>query len=111
MANDDRRSEQFIREVDEEYRRAQVGALWDRFGWLVIAACILVVLVTAGYRGWAWWQHREAAQYGDVYLAAIEKLDGEQRDEGIAELNARLARWEQGGSATALTTRRRHSAR
>ena len=52
MANDERQSEQFIREVDEELRRAQLKAIWDRFAPLIIGVCVLVVAVTAGYRGW-----------------------------------------------------------
>ena len=62
MATEDRQSEQFIREVDEELRRAQLKAIWDRFAPLIVGVCVLVVLVTAGYRGWIWWQAREAAQ-------------------------------------------------
>ena len=77
--DDDRTSDTFIREVDEELRRDQLKALWDRFGLLLIAAAILVVAVTAGYRGWIWWQEREAARWGDQFVAALEAADaGEQ---------------------------------
>lgn len=86
MADDDRRSEQFIREVHEEYRREQLSTLWQRFGWIVIGVCVLVVLITAGYRGWIWWQEREAARYGDAYLSAVEQLDSGNRDEAEAAL-------------------------
>jgi hypothetical protein len=98
MANDDRRSEQFIREVDEELRRAQLKAIWDRFAPLIIGVCVLIVLVTAGYRGWEWWQARQAAQAGDRYLAALQKI-GTNRSEGEAEL-AKIAA--EGGGYAAL---------
>lgn len=75
MAQDDRQSEQFIREVDEEYRRAQLKQVWDRFAPFIIGACVAVVLVTAGYRGYLWWQAREAAREGDIYLTATEQLE------------------------------------
>lgn len=91
MSNDDRSSDQFIREVDEELRRDQLKALWDRFGWLVIAVCILVVLVTAGYRGWYWWQERRAAEAGDRYMAALDAAaagKAEDADKGLAEVAA-----------------------
>lgn len=79
MAHDDRTSDQFIREVDEELRRDQLKSLWDRFGLYVIVACILIVAITAGYRGWVWWQERQAAEWGDRYLAAVEAAEaGEQ---------------------------------
>ncbi|HWT31892.1 MAG TPA: tetratricopeptide repeat protein [Propylenella sp.] len=99
MATDDRKSEQFIREVDEELRRAQLKAIWDRFAPLIIGVCVLVVVVTAGYRGWIWWQAREAAQAGDRYLAALENLNGENRALGEAEL-AKIA--EEGGGYAPL---------
>jgi hypothetical protein len=77
--DDDRKSDTFIREVDEELRRDQLKALWDRFGLYLIAAAILVVLITAGYRGWIWWQERQAAHWGDQFVAAMEAAEaGEQ---------------------------------
>jgi hypothetical protein len=85
MSSDDRRSEQFIREVDEELRRAQLKSIWDRFGPLIIGVCVLVVVVTAGYRGWIWWEARQAAQTGDRYIAALDTL-GTDRAAGQAEL-------------------------
>lgn len=102
MANDDRRSEQFIREVDEEFRRAQMHALWQRFGGLFIGVCVLVVLATAGYRGWLWWQERQAARYGDAYLAAIDQLDAGQSDEAKAALDRIIG---EGGEGYALLAR------
>jgi hypothetical protein len=104
MANDDRRSEQFIREVDEELRRAQLKAIWDRFGVLIIGVCILVVLVTAGYRGWVWWQARQAAIAGDAYLAALSELEGKSSEEGQTALR-RIA--EEGSAGYAVLARLR----
>jgi hypothetical protein len=88
MANDERRSETFIREVDEELRRDQLKALWDRFGWLFIVICVLIVAITAGYRGWIWWQEWRAAEAGDRFLAALEAIESGNREEGEADLNA-----------------------
>lgn len=88
MANDDRQSEHFIREVDEELRRAQLKALWDRFAPLIIGVCLAVVAVTAGYRGYLWWQERQAAQAGDRYMAALTALEAGNAADGEAQLNA-----------------------
>ncbi len=41
-----------FREVDEDLRREQFKRLWDRFGTYVIGLAVLIVVVTAGYRGW-----------------------------------------------------------
>ncbi|MHA1189673.1 MAG: tetratricopeptide repeat protein [Alphaproteobacteria bacterium] len=83
MANDDNTSEQFIREVDEEFRRDQLTALWMRYGRYVIAACVLVVAITAGLRGNDWWQAKQAAERGDAYLDAIEaRQEGDSQAAG-----------------------------
>ncbi len=76
MSNDDRTTDQFIREVNEELRRDQLKELWDRFGTLFIAVCVAVVAITAGYNGWVWWQEKQAAEAGDRYLAALQSIDG-----------------------------------
>jgi hypothetical protein len=104
MANDERRSETFIREVDEELRREQLQTLWNRFGWIFIGICVLIVLITAGYRGWIWWQERQAAQAGDRFLAALEQIQGGNREEGEAALQA-IA--EEGGAGYAALARLR----
>ena len=88
MADDERRSETFIREVDEELRRDQLKSLWMRFAPLIIGVCVLVVALTAGYRGWIWWHERQAAQAGDRFLAAIEQIESGKRAEGEAALQA-----------------------
>lgn len=77
MADDDRTTDQFIREVDEELRRDQLKQLWDRFGTLFIAVCVGVVAIVAGYNGWVWWQEKQAAEAGDRYLAALQSIDRE----------------------------------
>lgn len=88
MANDDRQSQQFVREVDEELRRDQLKALWDRYAPYIIGVCLLVIAVTAGYRGWIWWQERQAAEAGDRFMAALESIESGDRAAGEAELAA-----------------------
>jgi hypothetical protein len=101
MANDERRSDTFIREVDEELRRDQLKALWTRFGPLFIAVCVLIVAVTAGYRGWLWWEERKAAEAGDRFMAALTKIESGDREAGEAELAAIAEQSETGYSALA----------
>lgn len=45
---------EFIREVNEDYRRDQVAEIWRRYSGVIIALAILVV---AGVGGWRYWQH------------------------------------------------------
>jgi hypothetical protein len=63
-------NDEFIREVDEEYRRDQVAQIWQRYNGLIIALAVLLVALVGG---WRYWQHIEqtnaeaaAARYEDA---------------------------------------------
>jgi hypothetical protein len=65
---------EFIREVDEEYRRDRIAQFWKRYSALVVGLLILLVL---GVAGWRYWQNTErsraefaAVQYQDAIGAA-----------------------------------------
>lgn len=76
----------FIREVDEELRRDQLSGLWSRYGRVAIGLAVLVVLATAGYRGWEYWADRQAAQSGDAFLKAVELSQAGKNDDATAAL-------------------------
>lgn len=76
----------FIREVDDEMRQDQLRALWSRFGNYLIAAAVLIVLATGGYRGWQYYSQTRAAGSGDAFMAAVEQSDDGRHDEAIAAL-------------------------
>jgi hypothetical protein len=77
----------FVREVNDELRQDQIKGLWNRFGNIVIAAAVLVVLGTAGYRGWEYWRDQQAASSGDAFLSAIELSRSGKQDDAVAALN------------------------
>jgi hypothetical protein len=77
-----------FREVDEDLRREQAKRLWDRFAPYVIALAVLIVAVTAGYRGWVYWQERQAAASGDRFLAALDLATAGKHAEAITALEA-----------------------
>src|SRR5262249_16587080 len=60
-----------FQEVDEEVRREQFKKLWERYGGYLIAACIVVVLGAGGWRGYEWWQAKQAGQTGGAVWQAI----------------------------------------
>jgi hypothetical protein len=60
-----------FQEVDEEVRREQLKKLWERYGGLLIAACVLVVVATAGWRTYEWWEGKKAAEAGSAFQAAV----------------------------------------
>lgn len=57
-------------EVDEEVRRERLKKLWDRYGGLLIAACVLVVVAVGGWRTYEWYQAKKAAEAGAAFEAA-----------------------------------------
>jgi hypothetical protein len=67
--------ESLFREVDEELRQEQVKKLWDKYGNLIIAACVAVVLAVAGIKGWQYWQVKQAEAAGATYFEAVKLLD------------------------------------
>ena len=44
--------DEFIREVDEEYRRDQIAQMWARYNGVIIALAVLLVSAVAGWRYW-----------------------------------------------------------
>ncbi|RWA75026.1 tetratricopeptide repeat protein [Mesorhizobium sp. M1C.F.Ca.ET.193.01.1.1] len=77
----------FIREVNEEIRREQAQALWDRFGPALLALAILVVLATAGVVGYRYWDETRANRSGDAFSAALKLANDGKNDEAIAALD------------------------
>lgn len=82
MADDDT----FIREVDEQIRQDRAQELWSRYGKIIIAGAVLIVVATAGFRIWDYYQTAQSAAAGDQYLAAIELSNDGKHDEALAAL-------------------------
>lgn len=81
-------TDEFIREVDDEYRREQIARIWQRFGGLIVACAVLVV---AAVGGWRYWQHAEAgrAEAASVrYDDAVQLARDGKRDEAEATLTS-----------------------
>lgn len=60
-----------FREVDEEVRREQLKRLWERYGYLIVAVCILIVAGVGGWRGYEYWQGKKAGQTATAYEQAV----------------------------------------
>ncbi len=82
------RNDEFIREVDEEYRRDQLAKVWQRYSGLIIA---VVVLVVGGVGGWRYWEHMQEtrAQAAAMRFEDAVKLSNENKaQEADAALEA-----------------------
>lgn len=58
-------------EVDEEVRREKLQQLWNRHQGLIIGAALLIVVGVGGWRGYQWWQAKQAAEAGGAFQAAM----------------------------------------
>lgn len=94
----------FIREVNEELRSEQVRAVWRRFGPVLIAGAVAVVVGTAGYVGYEYWRENQAAASGDQFLAALDLAGQSKPDEALGALKA--LETESGGSYAVLAQMR-----
>ena len=58
-------------EVDEEVRRERLQKLWERYSIYVIALAVLIVAAIGGWRGYEWWQAKQAATAGAAFESAL----------------------------------------
>jgi len=81
----------FLREIEEEVRRDRLMKIWERYQTPIVAAAVLIVLATAAWRGWQWYQARENMQAGSRFEQALalsqdnKQADSEKMLAGIAK--------------------------
>ena len=84
-----------FQEVDEEVRRERLKKLWDRYGYLLIALCVLIVAGIGGWRGYEYWQAKKAGESGVAYEQAMQLAQAGKHKEA----DAAFARIAAGGTA------------
>ncbi|WP_230533034.1 tetratricopeptide repeat protein [Microvirga roseola] len=84
-------NDEFIREVDEEYRRDQIAQIWQRYNGVIIGVALLVVIAVAGWRYWEYRQQSLAQAAAVQYEQALSLSREEKSQEAQAALEA-LAR-------------------
>lgn len=77
----------FIREVNEEIRSDRAKALWDRFGPILIGAAVLIVLGTAAFVGYRYWDTSRANRSGDAFSKALKLANDGKQDEALTALS------------------------
>jgi hypothetical protein len=80
--------ESLFREVDEEVRQEQFKKLWDRYGNLIIAACLIVIAGVAGFEGWKYWQKQQAEAAGDKFYSAVALAGSGKAEEALTQFQA-----------------------
>ncbi len=71
-------------EVDEEVRREKIKQLWDRYSALIIGVALVIILGVAGWRGYDWWETRQAAEWGASFEAAAALAEAGKHAEAAA---------------------------
>ncbi|MCL4746246.1 MAG: tetratricopeptide repeat protein [Burkholderiaceae bacterium] len=65
-------------DLEEQEQIATLRAFWNKYGNFILTVVTVVLLAVAAYRGWGWYQARQAAQasvaYGEL-VAAFERKD------------------------------------
>ena len=94
--------EVLLREVDEAFRKDQLGIVAERYGWLIGGALFLAL---AGFGGYLFWQDRRETQLeqaSEKLITTLDKLEAGQIDQAEDDLAA-LA--EEASSATAASAK------
>ncbi|ESY56495.1 MULTISPECIES: tetratricopeptide repeat protein [unclassified Mesorhizobium] len=76
----------FIREVNDEIRREKAQVLWDRFGPAILVLAVLVVLGTAAFVGYRYWDETRANRSGDAFSQALKLANDGKSDESLTAL-------------------------
>jgi hypothetical protein len=91
--------ENIFREVDEDLRREQIAAMWDKYGVYVLAVAAIIIVVVGGYNAYRWWQNKVAAENGQAYYEATQLLDEKNSPQAVEAL-AKITQNATGGYRT-----------
>lgn len=73
--------DEFIREVDEEYRRDQIANIWRRYNGLIIALAVLLVAAVGGWRYYEYSRLQRSEAAASRYDEALKQSrDGRSED-------------------------------
>jgi hypothetical protein len=83
MSDDDN----IFREVDQDMRREQIAAMWDKYGIFVLIGAGFIVAIVGGYNAYQWWTEKRAAESGQAYYAASQLINQKKAPEALAAFN------------------------
>jgi hypothetical protein len=75
-------------EVEEDLRRDQAAAIWNKYGSYIIGAALLLVLAVAAHWGWTKYTTNQQMQASADFLAAASTSDLKQREAALGRIAA-----------------------
>ena len=76
-------SEPLENEIEEELRKKQLKALWDRFGLYLIAVILIIIMSFGGYEFSKYLGYKNSESASDQYEKALAVLDNENNNDAI----------------------------
>lgn len=76
----------FIAEVNAEFRQEKALAFWRRYGFSIIGAIILFILMIVAYQIYHHEQIKKGGSIGDAFVKSLDFADKRQFDEAIKQL-------------------------
>jgi hypothetical protein len=80
--------ESLFREVDEEVRQDEYIKIWDRYGNYFLGLALAIVLGVSSFKGWEYYQTKQAEDASTIYLDAATKANAGKADDALAALAA-----------------------
>lgn len=77
-----------FREIDEELRQEKYEKLWQRYGKLIIAAGVAIILAVAGYKGWEQYQTSRRIEDGARFSTAKTLMENGKAEDARALFDA-----------------------
>ena len=68
-------SDNIFREVEEDLRRDQLTALWDKYGIHVLIAAGALILFVGGFNIYRWYEHKQAMASGSTFFQATRAVE------------------------------------
>lgn len=78
----------FIREVDEDYRRDRALEFWKAYGWMILLAAGLIILGVAGYTYYQKAQQQKLEAQATAFIRAEQLLASDRKEDARSALEA-----------------------
>ncbi|MCF3935729.1 tetratricopeptide repeat protein [Acuticoccus sp. M5D2P5] len=63
-----------FQEVEEDLRRERFKRAWDRYGIYLLVIAVLIVVVTAGWRGYEYWRMTQERAAGEAFVSVLDAV-------------------------------------